>query len=378
MKVTLMYVKVFGLEDQYGNEPRTPLLDLPITIEDYPKKDDIAEIYLGTIPDFVLQAYQTRRAIGKYELSFLAPNPEFIGKTPDEIIELILSENPSFFNVEKWKWYITFIIRRGFVVDSDSNLLRRKYFWLNPFVAKDMESSFTNEVSAYIRYMELYLGVVDSALIKKTVLESVFFFADNRVPFGFSKTSGSLHGVVIHAQENFPLAQLQNNLKTMKEFVKQYEHLKSAMHWYIEAHKETDAWKRYFWLFQSLEIFMAKLSILFFHIIKENRKILLNLAVDTDNGIRKDDLDTLTDSNLTLKGFRCLPPRIKFLVVSLQLCPETVEEDMKIFKKVKQIRDQMAHGDLDLEEETIHSNQRELDMLMKKYLSALFSYIDNG
>lgn len=378
MKVTLMYVKVFGLEDQYGKKPRTPLPDSPITIEDYPKKDDIAEIHLGSIPNYILRAYQTRRAIGKYELSFLAPNPEFIGKTPDEIIELILSRNPSSFGVERWNWYITLIIRRDIDIVSDCNLLKRKYFWLDPFVAKDRESSFSKEISAYIRYIELYLGVIDSTFIKETVLESVFFFSDNRVPFGLPKTSSSAHGIVIRTQEDFPLTQLQNNLKTMKELIKQYGELKSAIHWYIEAHKEADTWKKYFWLFQSLEIFTAKLSTRFFHTVRENREKLSSLIahMDIDNRERKDELDKLMDPKLTLKEFNHLKLWTKFLVVSLQLRPETVKEDIKIFQKVKRIRNQMAHGVLDLEEETIYSNQRNLEMLIRKYLSTLLNYID--
>jgi len=85
MDVSVSTIRVYGSQDQYGEQPRTGILDEPFVLADFPAPGHVIAVYLGEIPQWLVEAYRVRRAGG-----ILALLKGFGGEHRDEKTDEVL------------------------------------------------------------------------------------------------------------------------------------------------------------------------------------------------------------------------------------------------------------------------------------------------
>ena len=340
MRVLLRVVRVYGTHDQYGTPPRTAPPEMPITLTDYPSTGELAAVYFGPAPDLVIEAYANRRAIGMLFLQALARSPECTDMSPMEIVEHFRADPELHFPINHWNWFTTLVIERSVDVD-DSAIADRPHYWLQPAIVAALEADFESEARPHLdRLASAVAAVTRPGLLTDLVHSGVYFFAHDRAPFGDPKPSLSATASITSPMEQFPASEVQAALQQLARSPEAtLRTLDSVRHWYLEARKEKDRWKRFLWSFLALEIMTRKLSKQFL------AEVIGRFRLDTIEGIEPELLASLIPEH------ERLPLVAQFIVMSLALSPATTAADQLKFKAVKKARDRLSHGDLRSEEE---------------------------
>lgn len=361
MKIKLKSVRVYGSKEYYGSEPRTSARDEPIILSNYPKKEYRAKVWLGEIPKDVLAAYKVRQGIGKLIISRLAG---FKDKNQDDthrVIEKFIRKKDSKFRVEKWNWFVSFIIEH--VVDIKEKFISdNKYVWLEPKIISDYDRDFYKSTQLYLDRLVTYaLSFIEPTFFSEICLEGVFFETTGKISFSFPKFTTSADVTVSKTVESLRLSEFESGLRSFSK-VPDGSHrlIDKARHWYLISLRESDQWKRFMFSFYALEILTHKVSSKYYNHVCHSLKL---------KRVNKSEEDKITKtiSELVPKKER-LNLASKFIIMALKLSPYTASEDLRNFKAAKEARDKLSHGEI--------KNADELPVqllfsLLKKYIDIL-------
>jgi hypothetical protein len=141
--------------------------------------------------------------------------------------------------------------------------------------------------------------------------------------------------------------------------------LTRVAHWRVQVLTETDAWKRFLWSAVGLEILTQKLYERF------REDIVARLRLQGSEGTIRTPLPL---HELVWSDDRA-PLVARFAWVAVTLFPTTAADDTARFRKVKEARDNLAHGSLREEEELPGSDVVDL---FSKYLDGALKHVTFG
>lgn len=334
--------------------------ETPITLPDYPNPGDRASVYFGAAPDFVLEAYVNRRAIGMLFLQGLARSPECQGMTPIQVVDHFRADPQLHLHATNFMWFTTLVIERSVDVDDENVVDDRPHYWLQPATVTALESDFEDQTRTHLdRLASAVAAVVRPGLLTEVVVSAVYFFASDKAPFGHPKLQGSGTASVIIQMDQFPLAELRTSLQELANSAEPaLRALDSVRHWYLEGRKEKDRWKRFLWSFLALEIMVRKLSK---QLLPE---VVGRFRLDGEIGRGTELLASLVPEH------QRLPLTAQFVVMALGLSPTTGRVDLLTFKSIKKVRDRLSHGDVRSAEELPLGDT---ESLLQRYFSLAMS-----
>jgi len=335
LKVTIQSVRIFGSKHQYGPNPRSNPIGKPLTIPEYPSRGCITKLILGEFPKSISEAYSVKQAIGMavFEKVFVTPNNTKIDS--DQLIRKIINKRDKQFPVNNRNWYITVAIEKKVNIVKKF-IADREYCWVDPKKMLELEDKFYEYTQTHLSRITSYvLNMVEPKFFSDVVLEGIFFYAPNRIPFGWPKFSGKAEISVVNPIDSLEINSLRTTLSLLRK-VPESEHqsLDSARHWYLTAIKEKDEWKKFLWHFLTLEILTNKLSEKFYDSVLN----MIELKREDKAKSLKSFISELVPDKKRLNLTS------KFIIMSLGLSQGTAKEDLKNFKKVKKARNDLAHG----------------------------------
>jgi hypothetical protein len=222
---------------------------------------------------------------------------------------------------------------------SDTELVERQYFWIDPREAIKIEKNFPSYAFPYIDIISTYIStIIDPTFLRESVIDNhVFFSAVGRESFGIPLFSGSADVAVTKSIESLNLEKLQQLLQNIALLpLNQHQWLNTISHWRLAALKEKDQWKRFLWSFLTLEILTHKLSDLLYDEV-------ISKLVLSGNSCSEQETVHIPISELIWSKER-LPLRAKFAIVALGLSPDSATADVENFINVKVARDKLSHG----------------------------------
>lgn len=365
MKVTLQAVRVYGSDSRYGDVPRTSPLDGPLVMENFPALGERTQVLLGVAPEFVLQATRVRRALGRLSLDALvgdvpATNTERIERLEQYVVEAAeASDLPS---ASEFEWFITFVVEREVEV-GEGDLVENPFLWIEPNLATQLSDDLLEHASPYIDLLTTYVStVVGPEFFAKVVLDDrVVYTAVEREAFSLPTFSTEARLAVFHTDQALDLTRLSAMLGTVASLPRQrHDWLNKVAQWYLRTLREEDPWKQFLWGFTALEILAHRLWAGFYD------NVSANLNLTTASATAQDTLGLAISRLLWPKDASRIPITAKFALIALSLSADTASADVQTFAKLKQARDDLAHGGLEREEDLPRSECR---LLLARYLA---------
>src|SRR4051812_37761723 len=106
MRITVAVIRVFGCNDQYGDEPRMRPSGAPISFSGFPDASSSVRIDFGPVPADIAEAERNRRALGRAMLGgFFTGEDAALGA--DDKLNAALEEMGDVPLFDEFAWYAT-------------------------------------------------------------------------------------------------------------------------------------------------------------------------------------------------------------------------------------------------------------------------------
>lgn len=336
MDVSVSAVRVYGSQDQYGEQPRTGIPDEPLVLADFPVPGHVTAVYLGEIPQWLVEAYRVRKAGGILTL-LKAFGGEHRDEETDEVLQRLVASEETRLHCEDWNWYVTLELKKKTCVE-DCALAGSKYFWMHPRESLELQEESERSARVHFNRVARSLSfVIGPAFFANVVVEGAFFSAPGRRAFAWPHFRAAGTAQITRPAGALDVERIGLALRDLRELSAEAASCPdTATRWYLAALQETDAWKQFVWCFLALEVLTNKLSARFRTAIL-GRLDLRSAQGDEPMGLGA-EVSTLVPhaERLTLTE--------RFTIMALSLSPDSAGEDLATFKKAKRARDELLHG----------------------------------
>jgi hypothetical protein len=351
MKITVAVARIYGTDDQYGEERQTRPPGAPIVFDEYPQEGESVVVDFGPISDDIAEANRVRGAFGRAMLD-AAFGGVGQGLTPQERLDQTLEEMGDEPVFAEHAWYVTFVLRRPVEVPDTEVAETDALFVESAFKIADQASEYAKPHLDLAS--TLVSTIVDSRALSTLVLDDrVLLFAEGKRPSGVPLFSGS--GAVSVVRGGDSLARLGDRLSVLAGIdlrkLGGEDWLTRVSHWRTQALLETDPWKQFLWSFFAIEILINKL----FDMFRDSVTARLRLERH-DGGVVPEELP-LTE--LVWEASR-MPLRSKFALVASELFPESASEDVEQFRIVNEARGTRGHSEPAREVHRRNGEERDL------------------
>ena len=353
MKITQKAVRVYESRAYVATSPDQELPNAPITLEPITLDSGgtpVRSVYLGEIPQWILDARQIRQALGYLFLNWFRGIS--ITLDSDSAIADALTQIQPMPHDDAW--YVTVVVAQDFDV-PDETINDNQYVWFvdDTFGRAD---SFQMVASPYIDRLALLASTVmtSDAIGKIIILDHVYFTAPGKKAFGLPVGDGRL--TVSKPLSALNIAGLENRLRCGSTLTQDaISWLAIVTPWWLARIQEADPWKAFIQLFTGLELLHNRLAKRYYdHAMKCDRVRMSDLATRKGTPI----LAALLYNNdpnkdpMKLRSRRDLFWRGEFAVTALALFPQVADADFAAVARIKDLRDNVAHGKITLAETT--------------------------
>lgn len=366
MNICMKCIRVYGSKSYYGRSVRQTTKESPVVLNSYPQNAEVSRIFFGSLADELAQAFSIQRAFGNAALSsYFGGKRSNLRDADKEIIQL--SSEKCRFKVENWNYFITISVERQVELD-ESDVSSSEVIWIDIEKAQKLEDEFFTYARPFLERLASQVSLGLSIEFFRTVVkEGVFFFSESRVPFGLPRysTGGTTVGLS-HGEEEIDLLSINNRLNAFMKLTRtELDALDKSYFWYLQSLRESDTWKAYVAAFLAIEILTHKLG-------KRHYEGIVNSMSSMSN--RPDINESRCDAiRGIIPPLKHLPLAGKFAIVAMALVPESADDDLATFMRLKESRDKIAHGSA---ADTDSLPLSEAQALLFKYLKAANS--DNG
>lgn len=354
-RVKMQVVRMYGSKSYYGPQPRINACGSPIIVPDFPTPGDRALIYLGAIPDEIIHGESVAQAFIKVLGPKLFGAQGAVTGFPTAEITAFLEQNEP--GNAEWRDYTLFttaIVERDIGV-NESQLLPDQYLWLDPSVGDKFEDEFKVQATEHLNLLTAMTSVFAPwPLLEKLLVDNrVYFSRPDRCTIRFPRvTLVSAELSVRWASAPGWCDELRAALHAFPNLTEdQRGEIMTAIRWHVASITEDDEWKRFLWGFLGLEILSKKLSKRLYESLPAEEREVIDKAF---RGSNKPNAP-----RLSLRG--------AFATLSRSYFPESASEHELEFRHLNKVRNDLAHGDIDLR---YKPPTQEASNLLRNYLSA--------
>jgi hypothetical protein len=336
-------VRIYGTDDQFGDDPRTNPLGEPVALPNFPRTGDRGLVWLGEVPPEVASAEQRRAAIGTALMRRIAkksdrerPFGDLVQEAEDEQHDVRL---PLHFTL--YDWYLTLAVERS--ISLPQNIVSQDKgnpLWIDPFLGVDAAIQLVSQLDDVFEIMAsaIALRIGGSVLKNRAVDDHVHFLRDDDTALSLPELSAGGTVAMSRPIESLHLDDLMADLRGIASIgVNGLQWFTRAAHWYAAAEETSDAWREFEFAFFSLEILANKLE----PRLRNEARTALAFQPGTDSpGIKGAAVASL------LWSPERQPLVARFATVALCLAPNAAAEDIADFADIKKRRGELAHGQI--------------------------------
>jgi len=334
VQVRVAVVRIFGTNDQYGDEPQTRPPGLPIVFEGFPESGASVQVEMGPVPSEIVEAERMRHAIGRTMLEALVggernppTGPERVRQSFEEITEAAL--------LGDYNWYTTLVLERTLSLTErpgvELDFFLPEKFW-------ELEREAPVAAPALDVVTSIVSTIVDPGIFDNLVLDDrIHLFAEGKRPSGIPVFGGGGSATVTRGgSAPEMLGRRIDLLKTVDPSqLATQEWLNRVAHWRVQSLRERDPWKKFLWSFLALEILTNKL----FDARRDD--LLGQLRLLDAGGAVVPGTPPLEE--LAWARERA-PLRSRFALVASDLFPDSARDDVREFASANGARGRLAHG----------------------------------
>lgn len=353
---------------------------IPFTINNFPDKEWELTCFFGEVPEKIKHVHYSIKGFGLLCIQSLVNAVDSTKTGQEQLEECILKAKSEFKDLTKYKWYTTV------VVEKDINIQNFKTDDLALFSGKEtlFEKNFvypTARAKLFGGELLVLLNKEKEKLNFPDLFNKVTICLMTEIPNSFfSKVIDEgyaliINGTYVIGKTNFTFSadlNVNKKYKTLNQdkiisLIKhkgtsQNDWLKSVSHWYMAMMHEEDKWKKFYFGFICLEILTHKI---FKKILQDKQ---LDVHLKTSEGY--DKLVNIPISDVFPEETNRITIATKFSFVAGILNPEKYSGDKAIFKKCKDVRDKISHGEIiTIEELPVVELQTILDSYIQKMIT---------
>ncbi|GAB6285243.1 MAG: hypothetical protein STSR0009_14440 [Methanoregula sp.] len=363
---------------------------LPLIINDFPDKEWKLTCFFGEVPEEIKNVHNSVKGFGLLCIQMIGnaldntkPALEYL----EECIHKVKSESTVF---TEYKWYIVEVFEKDIdiqkceIVDPDSG---ETEYNISKFTSEDtmLDRNFVYpaaKVTLFGGELLNFLAKEKEKIKSPELFDKISICLMTELPtYFFTKLIDQgcaliINGTYVVGKPNFTCTA---NLEVLKKYklldqdklislIKQKgpglnKWLNSVSHWYMAMIREEDKWKKFYFGFICLEILTHKM----FKKIYQNNQFDVHLK----NNEGYDKLVEIPISDIIPEDINRMTIAAKFSFVAGVLNPEKYSNDRLIFKKCKDARDKISHGEIITIEELPVA---ELGTLLEFYTQKMVMY----
>ena len=339
MRAIARAVRIYGSDDSYG-EPRQPIPGSPFEGAGFPERCSRCEVHFGAVPSCIREQIRDRDALAQAILSRV-----FGGETLslNDAAERIAGVNAPRDYAEH-NFYVTIVLDNG-VELPDEALHEDARTWIDLSRLETYDRRLRSQGAQALDVVTAYLApIVDPGIFRELVEQDRFYFLppDGRpCVFYPNFQMGTASLSVARGAQSFPGERVRDLLAGLGRHAWQ-EHvaLGRALTWYAKAMTTADRWRRFEATVFALEVLTNKLG-----------ESLRPALVESLRGAGTMFSLPASVVDATLWQSERMPLTARFAIVAATLSPETSEQDVEIFARVKAARDRLSHGQVFDEDE---------------------------
>jgi hypothetical protein len=264
--------------------------------------------------------------------------------------------------LSKYKYYITFVLEREIEID-ESLIEGTKYLYMSRESIREQLQKFSSHTKQFVTYLVCVVStIIDFSKFDKLLPEGIFIDSHRGLVTPIGEVEFEISEVIGNKFiDSLDFTELQNLISLgYPSYYGRSSWLKRPISLYVAMLEESDPMKKFLWGFLSLEILTNKLS----------DKLYDNIVSSLQIKDESSDIDTSVIENLVWKKER-LPLDAKFTIVALKLNPYTANDDVCLFREFKEVRDNIAHGQVMNDVKNFPIAQ--IQNLLKRYFKIVFS-----
>lgn len=334
-------VRIYGTNDQFGEDPRTNPLEKPISLADYPQEGDRALVWLGEVPPEIARVERRRAAIGAAQLRQWAVSGAR-DRPLSDLVHEIEDEQPAVqptLQFDQYSWYLTL------AVDSRTSLPREALrntepFWLDQGLGVDAAIKLVRQLDDVFEVMASTIALrIGGAILEQRVIDDhVHFFRGDGSALSLPEFSGSASASIGRSIESLQLDNLVTDLRGIESLrLSGLKWFARAAHWHVAAQESRDTWREFEFAVFALEVLTNKLEP---RLREEVRSALAFQSESESAEIKGPAVVSL------LWSPERQPLLAKFATVALCLSPDSAEEDITRFAEIVKRRGELAHGQI--------------------------------
>lgn len=334
-------VRIYGTDDQFGEEPRTAPQEKPISLADFPQKGDQASVWLGEVPPEVASVERRRAAIGAAQLRQLGVSG-LRDRPLSDLVEEIEDERPAVrpaLQFDQYSWYLTLAVDTHTSLPPDG-LRDAEPLWLDQGLGVDAAIKLVRRLDDVFEAMASTIALrIGGAVLEKRVIDDhVHFLRDEGSALSLPEFSGGGKLSIRRPIESLQLDELANDLRRIASSgIRGLQWFTRAAHWHATAQETRDTWQKFEFAVFTLEVLVNKLEPL----LREEVRSSLAFQQESESAETKG----AAVMNLLWSPER-QPLLAKFAAVALCLAPDTSEEDVARFAEIVKRRGELAHGQI--------------------------------
>jgi hypothetical protein len=333
-------VRIYGTNDQFGENPRTNPLGEPISIADFPREEDRALVWLGEVPPEIARVEKKRAAIGIALLQHLVSDER--DRPLSDLVREVEAEQHDIrpeLQFTQCSWYLTLAIDRRTSLRREA-LTDSEPFWLDHGLGVDAAIELVRQLDDVFEVMAstIALRIGGAVLEQRVVGDHVHFFRDDGSALSLPEFSGTASSSVGRPIESLQLDNLAADLQGVGALgLSGLKWFARAAHWHAAAQETRDTWREFEFAVFALEVLTNKIEP---RLRKEARRAL---AFQSEPGSA--EIKGTAVASLLWTPER-QPLLAKFATVALCLSPDSAEEDIKRFAEIVKRRGELAHGQI--------------------------------
>lgn len=323
---------------------------------DFPEPgDEVAIVFSSEIPARIAKYVRMCRASAIFLARKMFFGGEGLPSAIDDAIEHIMAENNQLLQEGGYEWHISISIERRF--DIDDNLVLHppsRYTWLT-YHSYDLPNikEFNIKVKEQLNSLETYISFLFGSHYIENLIVHQSLILDEQDEFVFQMPihSGSTSLGTQYSEKMLPSGRFEELLEEFRRRRQTVNRFKEVMRLRTLYIREKDELKKFFYGFWSLEVLINSVSsrarTQTEKFVKENQACNSYLVVDLIKSLDKANIQD------------------KFKVMQCALNCQDAEEDFRIFKKISDTRNNLAHGKLS----DVESSIPEVERMLNKYLA---------
>lgn len=258
MKIRVAVARVFGTNDQYGEEPRTGPPEAPLVLQDFPAAGESVRADFGPIPADLVDAERMRRAIGRTMLR-MTFGGEDAGRLPRDVIDDAYADIEPGELFGNHNWYLSLVLEREMDLDEPEPPF--------DFAFTSSFAELEHEAPGYAaptldKLVAIFSTIVDPGVFEHLVLDDrILLFADGKRPAGVPSMRFSAGSLSVKRGGN-ALEHLGERIRAIRSVAVDdlnVDWLSRVAFWRVQALWERDQWRRFQWAFIALEILTHQL-----------------------------------------------------------------------------------------------------------------------